>query len=131
DLAGTGNAGSADVFITKYDASGNRLWIKQFGSTDWDDSSGIAVDANGNSYVTGNTSGDLAGTGHAGLYDVFMTKYDTSGNPLWIKQFGSANHDYGSGIAVDANGNSYVTGSTYDDLAGTGNADVFIAHLYP
>lgn len=129
NIAGTGSAGSDDVFITKYDASGNQLWIKQFGTTYSDWGNDIAVDANGNSYLTGHTPGDLAGTGYPGSYDGFVAKYDTSGNPLWVRQFGTPLREHCNGIAVDVDGNSYITGSTDGDLSGSGNAggnDVFI-----
>ena len=118
-----------DIFIAKYDTSSNQIWITQFGSADDDYGYGIAVDSDGNSYVTGYTSGGLAGT-NIGHRDIFIAKYNTSGNQIWIKQFGSANADYGYGIAVDSAGNSYVTGYTIGDLSGTGNArrsDAFIA----
>jgi hypothetical protein len=101
-----------DIFIIKCDNSGNQLWIKQFSTIANDQGSGIAVDAAGNIYVTGYTYSDIAGTGNAGLYDVFIAKYDTSGNQLWIKQFGTADTDRAYDIAVDAAGNSYVTGYT-------------------
>jgi len=130
DLAGTGNAGSSDLFIAKFDTSGNQLWIKQFGTFTVDEGSDLAIDLNGNSYVTGYTYGEIVGTGSTVGSDVFLAKYDTLGNRLWIKQFSSIeNHNEGYGIAVDTNGNSYVTGHTSGDLAGTKNAggsDTFI-----
>jgi hypothetical protein len=124
DLAGTGNNGNFDAFIAKHDVSGNLLWIRQFGSTERDEAKSIALDSNGNSYITGNTGGDLAGTGNNGDKDVFIAKYDASGNSIWIKQFGTANTDVGNDIAVDAGSHTYITGFTtwYD---------VFLAHLYP
>ncbi len=117
DLAGT-NLGGEDIFIAKYDTSGNQIWIKQFGSEDNEASNDIAVDSTGNIYITGTTS-----------WDILIAKYDTFGNQIWMKQFGSANPDYGYGIAVDSAGNSYVTGYTFGDLSGAGNArrkDAFI-----
>lgn len=132
DLAGTGSTLDLDVFIAKYDTSGNQLWIRQFGTApnETDEAYGIAVDTSGNSYVTGRTDGDLSGAGNAGRSDVFIVKYDTSGNQLWAKQFGSDQSDWAYDIAVDANANSYITGYTQGDLAGTGNIggfDGFIA----
>ena len=146
DLAGTENAGSYDAFIAKYDTSGNQLWIKQYGTSSYDETigssylnddagRGIAVDTNGNSYITGYTEKDIVYS-TARQYDVFITKYDTSGNQLWVKElFTSGDYDEkGYGIAVDEHGNSYITGSTEGNLAGTGNAggegeDVFIAKV--
>ncbi|MEJ2140932.1 MAG: SBBP repeat-containing protein [Gammaproteobacteria bacterium] len=132
DLVGTGNVGGSgnDIFIAKYDASGNPLWIKQLGSAESASANGIAIDASGNSYITGETYGDLTGNGFAGGVDVFIAKLDTLGDPLWIKQAGTSTNEYGNDIVVDSNGNSYITGHTNGDLAGTGNAggrDIFIA----
>jgi len=132
DFTGTGNAGGKDVFIMKYDTFGNQIWVAQFGSAADDEGYGIAVDSAGNSYVTGYTKFDLAGTNtRIGYKDIFIAKYDTFGNQIWIKQFGSANDDIGSYIAVDSAGNSYVTGFTRGDLSDTKidykDWDIFIA----
>lgn len=129
-ISGDDTNSSYDIFLAKYDASGNQLWIKQFGTDVLDTGSGVALDANGNSYVTGTTSGDIAGTGSLGGSDILLAKYDASGNQLWITQTGSADYDSGNGIVVDANGKIYVTGDTFGDIAGTGNAgslDVLLA----
>ena len=94
---------------------------------------GIALDSSDNSYITGYTSDDLAGTGNAGLYDVFIAKHDTSGIQVWMEQFGTSANDFGYGIAVDSSGNSYVTGYTEGELVGTGTGanDPFIAKHDP
>ncbi|MEJ2140933.1 MAG: SBBP repeat-containing protein [Gammaproteobacteria bacterium] len=128
DLAGSGNAGGSDVFIAKYTSSGNPVWVKQLGTTASESGYGIAVDASGNSYITGSTYGALAGTGNAGGDDVFITKYDSSGNQLWVKQFGVANYDRGYDIAIDTNGNVFITGSTGQSYqVPYARPDVFVA----
>jgi len=128
DLSGTGNARRKDAFVIKHDTFGNQIWVVQFGSAADDEGYGIAVDSAGNSYITGYTDGNLAGT-NIGYSDIFIAKYDTLGNQIWIKQFGSATDDFGYGIAMDSADNSYVTGYTSGDLAGTslGKNDIFIA----
>ncbi len=72
DLAGT-NAGGQDAFVAKYDSTGTQEWIKQFGTSDYDIALSVAIDSAGNAYVTGYTSGDLAGT-NAGRADAFLQK---------------------------------------------------------
>ena len=127
DTAGTlpGSAeaygGAADVFVAKYDALGDRLWVHDLGSTASEVGNGIAVDASGNSYVTGYTMGTLPGSPdtNAGGQDVFVAKFDPAGNPAWVHQFGSTLDDVGNGIAVDASGNTYVTGQTDGTLPGS------------
>jgi hypothetical protein len=46
----------------------------------------------------------------AGSDDVFLTKYDSRGNPVWVKQAGGANQDIGQDVCADTNGNVYVVG---------------------
>jgi Bacterial Ig-like domain (group 3)/SdrD B-like domain/Beta-propeller repeat len=107
-LPGQAGAGS-DAFVRKYDLDGNELWTRQFGSTGFDQASGIAVGATG-VYVAGLTSGTLPGQTSAGNFDAFVRKYDAAGNELWTRQFGTADVDGASGISVDASG-VYVVGS--------------------
>ncbi len=137
-------SGGDDIFVAKLDSNGNWLWAKQAGGTDWDEGKSIAVDANGNSYVTGyfRSSSITFGTTtltSIGSGDIFVAKLDSNGNWLWAKQAGGAIEDDGNGIAVDDNGNSYVTGCFYSDSItfGTitltnnnnGDSDIFVAKL--
>jgi len=96
---------------------------------------GIAVDANGNLYVTGvseSTWGDPIRP-WAGNGDAFVAKLDKNGALLWNTFLGGNATDSGSGIAVDASGNVYVTGSSAgtwgDPPPGAGTGDVFVAKL--
>ncbi|MDX6630120.1 MAG: hypothetical protein QOH00_2366 [Gaiellales bacterium] len=83
---------------------------------------GIAVDANGNSYIGGTTqspdfpttTGAFRRTGSAGNNsDVFVTKLNSSGTALIYSTFvGGGNLEFGNGIAIDGSGNAYVTGTT-------------------
>ena len=109
------SSGGSDIFVAKLDSSGNWLWAKQAGGTDYDDGYGIVVDINGNSYVTGifyssNCSFGSTTLTSSGGSDIFVAKLDINGNWLWAKQAGGTDNDFGYGIAVDANGNSYITG---------------------
>jgi hypothetical protein len=122
--------GNGDSFLAKYDATGNIVWSRQFGTTLWDESGAVAVDPVGNVYMCGHTHGSL-GAPKIGLYDVFLTKHDAAGNSLWIRQFGTAGHDLGLALATDSTGHVYVGGSTYGNLGGpnAGNSDAFFAKL--
>jgi hypothetical protein len=138
----TSNAGSRDIFIAKANSSGQFLWAKQIGgNTLNDDGNDIAVDALGNVYVTGIFAG-TASFGSttftsSGNRDAFITKLDTEGEFLWAKQIGGISiNDFGQGIAVDASGNSYVTGcfqgtATFGSttLTSFGNEVTFITKL--
>ncbi len=106
-------------------------WTEQIGSTSSDYGYDVALDSEGNIFVTGYVNGDLPiGGGSYGGADYFILKYNSSGSLIWGKQIGSAATDIGNGIALDSSGNIYVTGYTSGDLGGTGNAggnDIFVA----
>ncbi len=129
DLAGPA-AGGGDIFVAKYDAMGTQLWIRQTGTSAYDDATGVAVDGAGNAYICGNTFGDLGGpiAGDGSQRDVFLAKYDASGALLWIRQTGRTGPDEATGVAVDRTGNAYITGTTYGSLGGPliGGTDFFL-----
>jgi hypothetical protein len=105
------NAGSWDLFIRKYNSSGTELWTNQFGTSDYDISTSLAVDSKGDVYMSGITLGSIGNTA-AGSYDVFLCKYNSIGTELWIRQFGTPSHDEIRSIALDGGGNVYVAGHT-------------------
>ena len=88
------------------------------GGAEWDEGADIEVDAAGSSYVTGFTlSPDLRTAGatqarFAGLADGFVTKVSADGLPLWSTYLGGADIDLPSSLALDRDGNVYVTGRT-------------------
>ena len=126
DLGGP-NQGDKDAFIVKYDSGWTEQWTRQIGTSDEDWSVDIAVDASGNSYITGITQGNLGGP-NQGWEDAFVVKYDSGGTLQWARQIGTGDLDDAHGIAVDGSGNIYVTGETGGDLYGPnqGSADAFI-----
>lgn len=125
--------GISDIAVLKYDSAGNLLWARQFGSDASDFARGIAVDAAGNVFVVGDSTGQLPLQPPANG-ELFIAKFDTNGSRLWIRQWGSggdgANRDAGRGVAVDAAGNAYMTGYIPRAYAGTtpgGSGDGFAA----
>jgi len=102
----------SDAIITKYDASGNETWTKQFGTNNvFDTVRAISTDSSENLYVIGETGGSFTGYTNKGYSDIFLAKFDASGNQIWIKQFGESYYDYAGIISTDSSGNSYVTGN--------------------
>ncbi len=111
-----------DAFVTKLNPTGSALVYSTYlGGTGSDSSSGIAVDADGNAYVTGNAHPGFPTTpaafqpayGGGNEGDAFVTKLNPAGSALVYSTFlGGSSNDAGYGIAVDADGNAYVTGST-------------------
>jgi len=104
----SGSITSGDYLIIKYNSSGDTLWVRNYnGPGDGIDKvNAIAVDKNGNVYVTGKSTG--AGT----FYDYATIKYSPSGDTLWVRRYdGPANSDdQANAIALDTGGNAYVTG---------------------
>ncbi len=129
DLDGNTNAGESDIFLIKYDSNGNKQWTKQIGSPDHEAATSISVDNSNNIYITGPTRGDLDGNTNAGLYDIFLVKFDKDGNKIWTKEIGTPNADIARGVAIDNSDDIYVTGYTNGDLDGNTNAggsDIFL-----
>jgi len=107
------------LFITKIDPSGNFLWAKMVG--DHNSGNGIAVDAGGKVYVTGDfswqaTFGSTTLTTPGWDQYMFVTKMDASGNFLWAKKVGGSVNGSkvtGEAIAVGSGGEAHVTGNYF------------------
>ena len=127
DLGGP-NQGGYDAFVVKCNSDGAVQWTRQIGTSAGDCGTGIAVDGNGNSYITGWTSGDLGGPYQGGLTDAFVVKYDSGGTVQWSRQIGTSSSEEAYGIAVDGTGNIYITGETWGNLGGPnqGVSDAFV-----
>jgi len=115
-----------------YTANANAVdqtpWTTLLGTTDFDNADDIAVDALGNSYVTGDTSGALSGPSQ-GSADIIVAKFDPAGNNLWVVQEGTIEFDRATRIALDDAGNVYVTGYTRGDLFVGGEGDGFFDYF--
>jgi hypothetical protein len=116
-IEGHPSAGWQDSVVMRYGADGTLAWSRQLGSPGDDSVSGVALDGAGNVYVSGTTSGDVAGTGNAGSLDAFLVSFDANGSLRWKRQLGTAETDSTSGVAVDAVGNVYMAGTTDGRLA--------------
>lgn len=105
----------------------NFIWGKQFGSEKDDYVLNQVIDANGNLYVAGKTTG-IIDTKNFGKNDGFLTKIDSSGNIIWSRQFGTPEEEDEQWCAIDKSGNVYITGTTTGDLNGknAGMEDIFI-----
>jgi parallel beta-helix repeat protein len=112
--------GEQDIFIAKYNPSGNPLWVRRIGGIWSDHGYAVGNDKSGNCYVTGRFNYyAYIGTdtlSSSGAYTIFLAKFDSAGNYLWVKQAVCDSYSYGNGISVDSSGNSFITGS-YADTA--------------
>jgi hypothetical protein len=124
---GTPSAGSNDVFVAKYNSTGDRLWTRQFGTSDNEQAYDVSADGRGSVYVTGYTLGSLADT-NAGASDAFVAKFDSSGNCLWTRQFGTSGYEYANDISANGLGDVYLAGQTTGSLGApnTGGTDAFV-----
>jgi hypothetical protein len=117
--------GFTNAFITKLNPTGSALiYSTLLGGDNFNSGSGIAVDAAGSAYVTGRTSSNIFPT-TAGAFqmtfagggffagDAFVTKLDPAGStPIYSTYLGGSGSDEAWGIALDSEGNAYVTGRT-------------------
>lgn len=106
---------AADIVTFKYNQEGILQWMKAYDTPVWgwiwdDWASAMTVDSDGNVYVAG-TAGHRIDRYLRSSYDSVLLKYDTNGNLQWRATYaGPGSEDRHSAIAMDMNGNSYVTG---------------------
>lgn len=131
NLDGIARTGYRDFFVTKYNSSGVKQYTKLLGVAKANtEATSVATDSSGNVYVVGTAFGALDGIALTGITDFFVTKYNSSGELQYVKQLGVAGKaTTGASVATDADGNVYVSGTTYgalDGIALTGTSDFFV-----
>lgn len=144
------------IFVAKLNPTGSELSYATFlGGNGNDAGRGIAVDPDGNAYVTGDTTstnfpttpGAFQTEAHSSddithLGDVFVVKFNAAGSGLvYATYLGGSDHDNGFAIAVDESNHAYVTGATYStdfpvtpdsfQTSRSGYPDAFVAKLNP
>ncbi|MBK7377584.1 MAG: SBBP repeat-containing protein [Ignavibacteriales bacterium] len=124
-VTGIGSRGNQptdrDYVTIKYNTGGEEDWVSIYNNESTDEAKSIAVDTQGNVYVTG-VSGGFGN-------DYATIKYNLSGVEQWVKRYHggvpfSSNFDAASALTVDENSNVYVTGSSVEGLS-TNDADFF------
>lgn len=116
--------GSNDIFICRLNNVGTLNFAINIGGTGADNGNSIITDAAGAILITGQFNGtaDFDPTVltnsliSSGGSDVFVAKYSSGGNIIWVKRMGGAFADYGNSIVTDNLNNVYTTG-TFKDLA--------------
>ena len=140
-----------DIFVAKYDSSGNLLWDKRAGGglrsgiipfKLGDAGQAIGTDIYGNVYVAGTFYGNARFDSISirtifgnDSNDIFLAKYSPQGMIKWVKAAGSPlDQDYVQGVTINSNGRVYITGTFYDTmifdsdtLGSHGLADIYIA----
>ncbi len=122
------NRGNLDIWVSKLDAGGNKIWSKTYGGTYIDMVNEIAPTTDGGFIMTGRTwSSDGDFTGFKGNTDVFVIRLDANGKKIWSKTFGGTDGDEGFSVAQMKDGNYLVAGSSekndgdFDNLSGQQN----------
>ena len=117
----SGKNGSSDAFLAKFNSTGGLAFSTYFGGSNNDSSYGIAVDTVGDSYITGTTFSsdfpiknayDSNYKGGSKSSDIFISKFSSTGDLEFSTYFGGSSDDHSNSIAVDENGNCYITGYT-------------------
>jgi hypothetical protein len=133
-------AGSEDVFVAKYSATGVYQWGKKAGDAAFQESAGIGIDSAGNIYLTGLFYSKISFGGAtlttAGTMDVYLAKLTSAGVSVWTKGFGDASSQRTYGMATDSAGNSSIIGVFQGSinfggttLTSAGLNDVFVARF--
>ncbi|MFT4595540.1 MAG: hypothetical protein ACI9UR_002029 [Bacteroidia bacterium] len=107
-------AGSSDVFLAKFQPDGTMEWVRTNGGTSVDVATAIGTDLNGKVYVSGYYQGTTFFQNHLATAisynDVFVAQFNAEGNCNWLSSAGSWGLDNASGLAVDWDGTTYLTG---------------------
>lgn len=134
--------GFSNVFVAKYNQSGNLIWVKVLtGSSNILDINGVDYDSQNNVFITGYFLSSVTAEGNTknaigGGFDAFYAKYNSDGTLIWIKSFGGNSGDFSNNIKSDENGNIFLTGSfegtaTFGSITKTslGASDMFIGKV--
>ncbi|MEW6468846.1 MAG: T9SS type A sorting domain-containing protein [Bacteroidota bacterium] len=131
--------GTNDIFLAKYDANGNFLWVRNAGSSGRDEAKSVRCDAAGNVYICGMYEdgcvfGSQTLTSANTYFDCFLAKYDGNGNLQWVRTGGSDYDEVAWQLEIDNAGKIYIAGefnayAIFDSYAITtsGEADIFVA----
>jgi len=144
------SSGWWDAFLSRFDSSGNFVWAKTWGAEWGEEGHGVALDESGSIYVAGifDLTVDFdPGPGvdnhtSSGVEEIFLSRFDSSGNFIWAKTWGGTGNDKGYGVAVDGWENVYVTGyfsetadfnpgPGVDNRTSNGGWDVFLSKFAP
>ena len=135
--------GGEDVFLAKYNPTGQLLWIQKGGGGSDDAGNAISVNSFGYVFVAGEfqNSATFGSTNlvSLGSVDVFLACYGPNGNLVWVRQYGGGKEDYAKALATDSAGNVCLGGAFKSDGAGasfgttnllnTGGSDFFLAKV--
>ena len=103
---------AGNAFIRKYNSDGEEIWTRQYG-TNGARANAISINSSG-VYVAGVTYEALPGQSFTGMSDIYIRKYDSDGEEIWTRQFGTKDSDWTRSISVNES-EVFVTGDTQPD----------------
>jgi len=114
---------TADYWIVKIDAAGNKQWDKRFGGTDNDVFTSLVIDDDGGYLLGGYSASDSSGDKTQDTwgnydYDIWIVKIDSSGNKLWDKNFGGTGSDFLYSIGKTNEGGFILGGTSNSGVSG-------------
>jgi uncharacterized protein (TIGR03437 family) len=122
-----------DEFAAMFDFDGNQKWLHQFGTPFEDAAFGVAVNGTGAYFVGFNDGAPLPGETALGGWDAWVRRYDSVGNEIETRQFGSNSNDQAYGVAADSTG-VYIGGwasGAFPDQMNSGGSDGFVLRIPP
>ena len=118
---GNGN----ESIIAKFSATGTLSWSKAFGGAANESAVAVIRDSDGNFVVSGNTTSYTSEVNS----DVFLSKFDSSGNQLWTKTWGGEASDSIGGVTQLSNGDYVMSGTSYNGSFGLTIEETFVARF--
>jgi hypothetical protein len=114
----------SDIYVVKLDSTGNVIWAKTIGGSNWDGASSIIQSSDGGYVVAGGTSSFGAGNG-----DIYVVKLDSSGNVQWTKTIGGSNGEAAKSVIQSSDGGYVVAGNIINPYGFGFNVDIYVVKL--
>jgi hypothetical protein len=132
-LGGEVLQGTSDVYLTKFDSTGQVVWQRMLGAAEAAVGAAVAVDASGNVVIAGRVKAGFDGSLSNTSLNSFVTKLDRSGQELFTRDVGPLSDDGAAAVAIGADGSIYFGGRTKGAIAGgatsAGGEDAIITKL--
>ncbi len=134
--------GDTDILLVKFTPAGEVYQALGAGSGSFERAQSLAIDSNGDIFVTGVMSSTAAFepflSKSRGALDIFIAKYDRRGKLYWVQTAGSPADDWSHSVAIDARGRAWIAGQFREraligeqEVVSTGSNDVLLARIDP